>query len=166
MIRRLGLAAVMLAALTLTLVAPGMAVAHGDDESGEAAALAEQPARVLAQQAIALLQVQGDVEGAAMRLDAAVESKDKRDIDAAVLRSAMETLDGGDRERAVVMLDRALSRPLGSESGKVLHEAGREFRPGTGAEEIVGIVAGAVALAMGALGLLVVRPRRGWSASS
>ena len=157
MSRRLGLAAAMLA-LTLTLVAPSVAAAHGDGESDEAAALAEQPARVLAQQSIALLRVQGDVEGAAMRLDAAVESKDQRDIDAALLRSAMETLDGGDQERAVVMLDRALSRPLGSDTGKVLHEAGREFRPSTGAEEIVGIVAGVLALAIGSLGLLAVRP--------
>lgn len=155
--RRLGLAAVMLA-LTLTLLASGMAAAHGDDEAGETAALAEQPARVLAQQAIALLRVQEDAEGAAMRLDAAVESKDKRDVDAALLRSAMETLDGGDQKRAVVMLDRALSRPLGSETGMVLHEAGREFRPATGTEEIVGIVAGVLAVALGALGLLAVRP--------
>lgn len=157
MSRRLRFGAIMLA-LTLALAAPAAAAAHGGDESGKAGALAEQPARVLAQQAIALLRVQGDVDGAAMRLDAAVESKDKRDIDAALLRTAMETVDRGDQKRAVVMLDRALSRPLGSDTGKALHEAGREFRPGTGVAEIAGIVAGAIALALGSLGLLAVRP--------
>ena len=88
-----------------------------------------------------------------MRLDAAVESKNKSDIDAALLERAMETLDGGDAGQAVVVLDEALSRPLGSDSGKALHEAGREFRPARGAQEIVGIALGAVALLLGLLAL-------------
>jgi hypothetical protein len=103
------------------------------------------------------IRVRGDTEEAAMRLDAAVESNDKRDIDAALLERAMETLDDGDAGRAVTVLDQALSRPLGSDKGKALHEAGREFRPATGAQELVAIAAGAAALL---LGLLALRPRR------
>lgn len=139
------------------LAVPAGAFAHGDEESDEAAALAMQPARALAQQAIALVRVRGDTEEAAMRLDAAVESEDKSDVDPALLERAMETLDDGDPDRAVTMLDEALSRPLGSDSGKVLHEAGREFRPAVGAQEIVAVIVGAAALV---LGLLVLRPRR------
>jgi phosphate/sulfate permease len=140
-----------------SLAVPAGAFAHGDEESGEAAALAMQPARALAQQAIALVRVRGDTEEAAMRLDAAVESKDESDVDPALLERAMETLDDGDPDRAVNLLDEALSLPLGSDSGKALHEAGREFRPAVGAQEVVAIVVGAAALV---LGLLALRPRR------
>jgi hypothetical protein len=145
-----------LAALIAALAAPGLALAHGEKED-ELAELAKQPARALAQQAIALIRVRGDTEEAAMRLDAAVESKDKGDIDSALLERAMETLDDGDADRAVAVLDQALSRPLGSDTGKALHEAGREFRPASGAQEIVAIALGAAALL---LGLLALRPRR------
>ena len=69
----------------------------------------------------------------------------------------METLDDGDTDRAVTMLDEALSRPLGSDRGKALHEAGREFRPAVGAQELVALVVGAAALL---LGLLALRPGR------
>lgn len=137
--------------LTAALGMPGLALAHGKED--EVAELAKQPARVLAQQALALIRVRGDTEEAAMRLDAAVESKNKSDIDAALLERAMETLDGGDAGRAVVVLDEALSRPLGSDTGKALHEAGREFRPARGAQEIVGIAVGAAALLLGLLAL-------------
>jgi LPXTG-motif cell wall-anchored protein len=95
---------------------------------------------------------------AAVRLDAALESKDTRDVDMAVLRKATETLDGGDPRGAVPLLDRALSRPLGAASGDALHGAGREFQPATGAQEIVGIVAGSLFLLLGAA--LVARHRR------
>ena len=149
MSRRTGL--VFVAALIAALIAPGPAFAHGEED--EVAELAQQPARVLAQQAIALVRVRGDTEEAAMRLDAAVESKDKSDVDPALLKRAMETLDGGDSDRAVTQLDQALSRPLGSGSGKALHEAGREFRPATGAQEIVAIALGVAALLLGVLAL-------------
>lgn len=168
---RIGIAAV-LAGLLLLLALPGLASAHGDEsgattpskpgmsaEEAEVAALAEQPARVLAQQALAQLQVSGDRHEAAVRLDAALESKDKSDVDLAVLRRATETLDGGDPEGAVPLIDEALSRPLGSDSGKALHEAGREFRPATGAQEIVGIVLGGLLLLLGAALLLRGRSR-------
>ena len=159
MSRRTGL--VFAAALIATLIAPGPAFAHG--EKDEVAELAQQPARVLAQQAIALVRVRGDAEEAAMRLDAAVESKDKSDIDPVLLKRAMEALDDGDSDRAVTQLDQALSRPLGSDRGKMLHEAGREFRPAVGAQEVVAIVVGAAALLLGLFALAAARrrPQRG-----
>lgn len=155
--------AVALLVILAGLAVPAGAFAHGDKESEEAAALAMQPARVLAQQAIALVRVRGDTEEAAMRLDAAVESKDKSDVDPALLGRAMETLDDGDPDRAVTMLDQALSRPLGSDRGKMLHEAGREFRPAVGAQEVVAIVVGVAALLFGFFALAAARgrPQRG-----
>jgi len=79
----------------------------------------------------------------------------------ALLRRATETLDGGDPQGSIPLLDEALSRPLGAASGKALHESGREFQPGTGAQEIVAIVAGALLLVLGAvlLGGARLRPR-------
>lgn len=159
LVHRLVLVAVVAVALA---VSPATALAHGDEElpaseEAEIAELSEQPARVLAQQALALLQVLGDSEEAAIRLDAALESDDQSDIDTKLLSEATETLDGGDPEGAVPLLDEALSRPLDAASGKALHEAGREFRPATGTQEVVGIVAGAALIALGAWAL---RPRR------
>lgn len=98
-----------------------------------------------------------------MRLDAALESSDQSDIDQALLMKATETLDGGDPQTAATLLDQALSRPLGAEQGKALHESGREFQPGTGAEEVVAIVVGAVLLLVG---LFLLRGRRGGAAAS
>ena len=149
----------LLLALAAALAVSAVASAHGGAESEEAAALAKQPARILAQQAIALVRLRGDSEEAGMRLDAAVESKDKTDIDAALLEQAMKTLDDGDPAGAIAILDAALSRPLGSDAGKALHEAGREFRPAAGAQEIIAIVAGVAALLLGALALLAGRRR-------
>ena len=149
------LAAFSLAALCL--MAPS-ALAHGGGEM-DLGDLALQPARTLAQQAMAEVQVRNDTEEAAIRLDAALESKDKADIDQPLLREATETLDGGNPEAAVRLLDEALSRPLGAASGKALHEAGREFGPGTGAQEIVGMAVGAALLLLGAALLLLDRRR-------
>lgn len=142
------------------VVWPAGALAHGEEqipasEEAEIAELSEQPARVLAQQALAELQVRGDSGEAGVRLDAALESNDQSDIDTRLLGEAAETLDGGDPEGAVPLLDEALSRPLGAASGKALHEAGREFQPATGAQEVVAIIAGAVALLLG--GALLLR---------
>ena len=153
----------------ILLVAPGRAMAHGGEESpaatgmqgteAEVKALAMQPARILAQQALATLRVNGDTHEAGIRLDAALESKDKNDIDVAALRKGTEMLDSGNAAGAIPLLDEALSRPLGANSGKALHEAGREFQPATGAQEVVGIVVGGTLLALGAA-LLLVRRRR------
>ncbi len=139
------------------LAAPGVAYAHGGG-GAEAEAMAMQPARTLAQQALAELRIRNDVEQAATRLDAALESRDRSGVDMTELRAAMETVDKSDPKAAIPMLDEALSRPLGAASGKALHESGREFQPATGAQEIVGIAAGAVLVALG--GLLLARSRR------
>ena len=156
-----------LAALLALILAgaPARALGHGDEEEtaggeAEVKALSAQPARILAQQAIAELMVRGDKDEAAMRLDAALESEDQRDIDVRLLKEGTEKLDGGDPEGAVPLLDEALSRPLGAASGKALHEAGREFEPATGAQEVVGIVGGAVLLALGLVGVAAGRQRR------
>lgn len=138
------------AALTaiVAMALPAPVLAHGGSEM-ETEALSQQPARTLAQQAIAELKIRGDTKEAATRLDAALESKDKSAIDASKLRAGTEKLDSGHPQAAIALLDEALSLPLGAKSGKVKHEAGREFQPGTDTQEIVGIVAGIVLLALG-----------------
>ncbi len=149
--RALGLLAALAALLGL-IFAP-VAQAHG----GNAMAVQDlkmQPARTLAQQALAELRVRNDTEEAATRLDAALESKDQSDIDGPLLGKATETLDGGNPKGAIRLLDEALSRPLGAASGKALHESGREFQPATGTQEIVAIILGAAFVLLGA-GLLL-----------
>ena len=141
-------------ALLLVFVNAATARAHGDEalpanEEAEIDLLAEQPARVLAQQALAELELRGDSEEAAIRLDAALESKDPSDIDRLSLVRATETLDGGDPAAAIPLLDAALSRPLGAEQGLALHESGRQFQPATGGAEVFGIAAGALLLVLG-----------------
>lgn len=146
------------AVVALILLGSVTAWAHGGDEMA-LKALKIQPARTLAQQALAELEVRGDTEDAALRLDAALESEDKEDIDLALLRRATETLDAGDPQGAVPLLDQALSRPLGAASGAALHEAGREFEPATGGEETVAIVLGTIALLAGVVLLWAPRWR-------
>ena len=151
----IALSAMSVAGLT---VAPNPAHAHGGDKMAMTE-LSRQPARALAQQALAELRVRNDTKDAALRLDAALESRHTSDVDMQVLRKATETLDAGDPKAAVPLIDEALSRPLGASSGKSLHEAGREFQPGTGPQEVVGIIAGAVLLALGVALLLRTRLR-------
>lgn len=147
-------------AVALLLAVPATALATGGG-SEEMEALELQPARILAQQAIAVLRVQGDQEEASMRVDAALESEDQQDVDVALLEQADEAIDGGDLDRGVMLLDQALSRPLGAASGKELHESGREFTPAFGAQEVVAIAAGALLLGLGVLALAPWRrPRR------
>lgn len=146
----------LLAAFVALLAPPGAALANGG-ASEEMEALELQPARVLAQQAIAVLRVRGDQEEASMRVDAALESDDQEDVDVALLGQADEAVDSGDLDGAVLLLDQALSRPLGAESGKELHESGREFTAAFGAQEVFAIIVGALALGLGALALA---PRR------
>jgi hypothetical protein len=143
-------------ALAIAAVLPATALGTGGGEEMES--MAKQPARVLAQQAIAILRVLDDPEQALDRLDAAVESKDQEDVDTALLREADEALEAGDSDRTVSLLDRALSEPLGATTGKELHESGREFTPAKGAQEVVAIAVGGVALLLG--GALLLRLRR------
>lgn len=152
---RIAAAITALALAALALVVPHGAVANGG-ESEEMEALERQPARVLAQQAIAVLRVRGDQEEASMRVDAALESEDQEDVDVSLLEQADEAVDSGDVDGAISLLDRALSEPLGAATGLELHESGREYEPGSGAQATVGIIAGAALLL---LGLLALRSR-------
>ena len=128
-------------------------------EDAEVAALARQPARVLAQQAHALLHIRRDAHEAGVRLEAALKSADRREVDIAVLRNASATLGReSDPERVMDLIDTALSRPLGAESGKLFHGAGREFAPAKSAQETVAVAAGAALLLAGAL-MLALRRR-------
>lgn len=155
-------------ALCLTLAGAPPAVATGGDEPGEMAeALASAPARVLAQQALVTLDVTGDVMQARERIDAALVSKERDDVDLRLLRAADEALDGGNSEEAVTLLNRALGGgpvPLGDEGGGVsdaaLHNAGRAYEPNETAQELVAFVAGLALLGVAALLLLGVPPRR------
>ena len=157
--------AVTLLAMALLLgLAPGVPATGGDEEM-EDAALRAQPARTLAQQALAILDVRDDAEQAQMRVDAALESEDKEDVDAALLGEADEALDSGDTARAADLLNRALGGgPLpveeeeGALSSEALHNAGRAFEPNSTDQELVAAIAGLALLALGAL--LLARHRR------
>ena len=151
-LRALALVTILAAVLAL----PGAALANGGGGE-EMEALELQPARVLAQQAIAVLRVRGDQEEASMRVDAALGSDNQEDVDSELLEQADEAVDSGDLDGAVELLDQALSRPLGATSGKELHESGREFTPAFGAQEVVAIIAGILAIG---LGLLALAPGR------
>jgi LPXTG-motif cell wall-anchored protein len=159
---RLRWAAGALGAVALLAVAPTASLAHGG-EGMEAENLSKQPARTLAQQAMSELRVRHDTAEAAEQLDAAVESEDQSDVDSKLVNEAMEALDAGRTEEAISTLDRALSRPLGEESGAALHESGREFQPATDTQEVVAIILGAAALLLGAW--LLWRARRTRAAS-
>lgn len=159
--RYLPLATALCTVLAVVLAGASSSWAHGDEalpanEEAEIALLSKQPARVLAQQALAELELRSDSHEAAVRLDAALESKDRDDIDLAVLKQATETLDGGDPEGAIPLLDTALSRPLGAEQGLAMHEAGRQFEPATDAAGVIGVIVGVLMLL---LGVWMLRPR-------
>jgi hypothetical protein len=154
----------LLLAVLVVLASPAVALATGGDPGMEDAALKAQPARTLAQQALAVLDVRKDEEGARMRIDAALESKDREDVDLRLLAQADEALDGGDPEGAVELLNRALGGgPLpvdeaATPSGDALHNAGRAFEPNSTAQETIAAILGAALLLLG--GLLVLRHRR------
>ena len=173
---RIRLVGVLTFAVSLALGAgAARSWSHGDEEKDEPPAalgisaeeaeideLARQPARVLAQQALAMLEVTGDDAEAGERVEAALASEEPADVDPAALAEAAEALERGEHEEAIPLLDAALSRPLGSDRGKALHESGREFEPASGTQESIAIVAGAILLVVGALTLLPwrrIRPR-------
>lgn len=136
--------------------APAAALGHGDEEeaTAEMAELALQPARVLGQQALAMLEILGDEAEAGERLEAALESDNQDNVDLEALAEARATLERGDAEVAMGLIDESLSRPLGVDQGAALHEAGREYRPARGAQEIVGIIAGGALILLGLLTML------------
>jgi len=136
--------------------APAAALGHGDkeDAAAEMDELALQPARILAQQALAMLEIVGDEVEAGERLEAALESDNQDDVDVKALGQASVALERGDTEAAIALIDESLSRPLGVDQGAALHEAGREYRPARGAQEIVAIIVGGALLLFGLLSLL------------
>ena len=154
------LAVAVFGAFGLALLGSPAALGHGGEE------LANQPARILAEQALAELEIRDGVGEAAERLDAALESEDQSDVRVGKLRQASETLDGDDSQAAILLLEQALSRPEGADTGEAPkadtgeapNEVVREFQPGTGAQEIVGISVGAALLLLG--GLLLLRGGR------
>ena len=159
--------AVALTVFFLAFVATAPAWATGGDEPGEMdEAMASAPARVLAQQALATLDVNGDVAEARERIDAALESKDRHDVDVELLGAADEALDAGNTEEALTLLNRALGGgpvPVGegveggSVSEEALHNAGRAYAPNETTQEVVALVAG---LALGLAAVLLLAPQR------
>ena len=157
-------------AVWLVLVAASPAWATGGDEPGEMKqALTSAPARVLAQQALATLDVTGDVTEARERIDAALESKDREDVDIELLRAADQALDSGDREGGLALLNRSLGGgPVpagegvagGAMSDQALHNAGRAYEPNETAQEVVAFVGGLALLGLAALMLIGVPLRR------
>lgn len=154
---------------SLLLGGPPAALATGGDEPGEMQeALASAPARVLAQQALVLLDVTGDAEEAAERVDAALESQDTADVDLALLAEADEVLDAGSAEDAVALLNRALGggpvpagehaedEELSGVADEALHKAGRAYEPNETSQELFALIAGLALLALATL-LLVRR---------
>lgn len=147
--------------LAATLLLAPAAWATGGDQDMEDAALKAQPARTLAQQALAVLDVREDAEDARMRIDAALESEDQDDVDIALLREADDALDGGDVAEAKELLNRSLGGgplPLEEDAaaprGDALHNAGRAFEPNSTGQEVVAAIAGLALLALGAVLLL------------
>lgn len=134
-------------------------------EEAEEAALAAQPARVLAQQALALLTVRNATAEALHRVEAALESKEREDVDVDKLRAAMTALEAGDSRAAADRINEALGggpapadEELSGPSEEALHNAGEEFEPVNNGQEIAGGIAAVVALAAGAA--LLIRHRR------
>lgn len=134
-------------------------------EEAEEAALAAQPARALAQQALALLTVRDAVAEALHRVEAALKSKEREGVDVNKLRAAMTALEAGDSRAAANRINEALGggpepadEELARPSDEALHNAGEEFEPANNGQEVAAGLAAIVALAAGAA--LLMRHRR------
>lgn len=156
--------AVALALVALLAGAPAALATGGGAAMGDAA-LEAQPARTLAQQALAVLDVRQDAGAARMRIDAALKSADRSDVDVGLLAQADEALDRGDVGVAKDLLNRSLGGgplPLDADAraprGRALHNAGRSFQPSSTGQEVVAAIAGFAMLALGAA--LLLRHRR------
>ena len=163
----------------LLLAVPSVAAAHGGED--EVATMAKQPARVLVQQAHALLVSGKAGDEVELRLDAAALSTDKQGIDAAFLEKGHEAFESGRIPLAISHLEHALADPalreppqpgtapsdtpapvteeeLESSMGRTaIHAESRVFRPAYGGQEVGGSIAAVVIALLAALGLLRVR---------
>ena len=163
----------------LLLAVPSVAAAHGVGD--EVATMAKQPARILVQQAHALLVSGKGGEEVELRLDAAALSTDKQGIDAAFLEKGHEAFESGRIRLAISHLEHALADPalreppqpgtapsdttapvteeeLESDAGRMaIHAESREFRPGYGGQEVGGSIAAVAIALLVALGLLRAR---------
>lgn len=154
-----------LAAVLVLIGSPAALATRGDQPSEMAEALASAPARVLGQQALVLLDVTGNAEAAAERVDAALRSEDTAAVDLALLEQADAALDGGQAEEAVALLNRALGGgpvPAAETSGvsdEALHKAGRAYKPNATSQELIALIAGLALLALGGLLLRRHAPR-------
>jgi hypothetical protein len=155
--------ALFAAALALALIPAAGALAHGEEEE----ALAAMPARTLAQQALGLLTQADQPLEAHERLEAALESEDRRRVLIPALREAMQALDRGDHDEAVAHINEALAPA--EDPAEPAEEApdadvealahAEEFEPERGTQEWIGIGVGGVLIVV-ALGLLATRRRR------
>ncbi len=134
-----------LAALVLILPAPAMAT--GGDEEGE---LGPQPARALALQALTILEQGVSHELAMEKLELALASPDREDVDIRTLRGARAALEDERPERAEELLRRAF--PEDDE-----HVIGVTLRPHRGGPELI---AGVIGTALAILALLGLARRR------
>lgn len=99
------MARALVVVLAVLLAVPAIASAHGGEE------LAEQPARALVQQGLGLLTQQGDTGEAAERLEAAIASDNKKDVNIADVEKALKALEAGDAAAAVASMNDALTEP-------------------------------------------------------
>ena len=154
---------------SLLAVPPSVALGHG--EEGEAAA--EVPARTLVQQALALLTQQDDVLEAQEKLEGALESKDKEEVQIASVREALQAVEKDDKKEAVAHMNEALAPGESAEGGMPGEdpsvddreaaetpepaagalEHAKEYEPERGTAEWVGFVIGVALIGLAGLGL-------------
>jgi hypothetical protein len=150
------------ATIALALAPAASALAHGEEEE----ALAEMPARTLAQQALGLLTQADQPLEAHERLEAALESENQGRVLIPALRDAMRALDRGDHDEAVEHINEALApaedpaEPAAEVPDAEALAHTEEFEPESGTEEWIGLGLGGV-LILVALGLLATRRRPG-----
>ncbi len=103
------------------LIFPAATFAHGGED------MSKQPARALAQQALALITETDNLAEAKERADAAIKSKDKKDVNTAALRKAGKALGKQDKAEAVKQLEASLTAPKpADETDKEKEGAGDE----------------------------------------
>lgn len=119
------------AAVLVTLLAPGTALAHGGEED----ALEKTPARALTQQALALLAQEGKAPEAHERIEAALESKDRDRVDIAKLKEVQAAFDRGDHDSAKRLIAEALAGPPRPDDAEMADEAAHDDEPAGGVPE-------------------------------